>query len=342
MKLIVLTKQFGNYTGATISTIEILKRISLKFDKVIVITLKAENIHIANVVVDVAQNYIDLIKKVKKVSLDDVIGYSDDHLGFIYSFFNIKYVHTYHGNWPDAKYLNKRMYVKSFYFIPLYKLTIKKASFVISVSKYMQEKFVNKFNKRNCVIFNGIKQNNTSFEENNIKRKDQESKFLMVGNIDKRKYKNAIKVFDLLQNDHFNKSIDIYGSLIDRSVVSRLKAYKFVNIKGMVKRIDYQSYTAMICTSASENLPVSIVEAIINKVPVVSFDVGGIPEVIQDTKNGYLFSLNDYSKFARKIENFNNINIPIENIHYVKEAFNWDNSAQKYYQIFWQVMENKF
>lgn len=338
MKLVVLTKQFGSFTGATVSTIEILKRISKKFDKVVVVTLKSENIHINNVTIKVAKNYIDLINKIKKVNSQDTIGYSDDHLGFIFSLFKIRYVHTYHGNWPDARYLNKEMYIKSFYFIPLYKKTIQNASFVVSVSNYMQKKFVNKYNIKNKVIYNGIKQDNADYDEEN--QRDKSYGYLMVGNIDKRKYEKALKVFDLLQNKHFEKNIDIYGDLIDGSLISRLKSYPFVNIKGKVNKIRFQDYDAMICTSASENLPVSIVEAIINKIPVVSFDVGGISEIIKNGQNGYLFCKDDYVNFANRIRNFSNLKIPVENINFVKNIFNWDNSAQKYYQVFRYVMEN--
>lgn len=140
MDLVVLTKQFGNYTGATISTIELLKRINSNFENITVLTLKSDGTVIRNVNVIVLSGYLNLINTLKKQR--NVIGYSDDHLGFLFSFANIQYVHTYHGNWPDARKLNFNMFLKSFYFIPLYKLTVKKASFVVSASKYMQKKFV--------------------------------------------------------------------------------------------------------------------------------------------------------------------------------------------------------
>ena len=62
MKLVVLTKQFGNYTGATISTIELLKRISSNFDSVLVLTLKTDGTIIDNVNVTVLNGYLKLIK----------------------------------------------------------------------------------------------------------------------------------------------------------------------------------------------------------------------------------------------------------------------------------------
>ena len=65
MNLIVLTKQFGNYTGATVSTIEILKRISKKFDTVEVVTMKAEKVNIPNVKILIISNCFDLIKILK-------------------------------------------------------------------------------------------------------------------------------------------------------------------------------------------------------------------------------------------------------------------------------------
>ena len=44
--------------------------------------------------------------------------------------------------------------------------------------------------------------------------------------------------------------------------------------------------------------------------------------------------------FVNKINKVADLKIPIENINLVKRSFNWDNSAQQYYQIFLKIMEN--
>lgn len=336
MDLVVLTKQFGNYTGATISTIELLKRINSNFENITVLTLKSDGTVIRNVNVIVLSGYLNLINTLKKQR--NVIGYSDDHLGFLFSFANIQYVHTYHGNWPDARKLNFNMFLKSFYFIPLYKLTVKKASFVVSASKYMQKKFVDPINSNNKVIYNGIKQETDL--KRKVKNQNNRNKFLMVGNIDKRKYGKSLNVFDELERMSFVGTIDIYGALYDKSLVSSLNKYNFVNIKGVSNEIKYGDYTALICTSASENLPVSIVEAIINSVPVISSDVGGIPEVVINNETGYLLNVNHAQDFAKVIFDFQNLTLNTKYVDKITSTFNWNNASKLYKKVFERLGEN--
>lgn len=339
MNLVVVTKQFGNYTGATVSTIQLLKKIAKNFVNVTVLTLRSDGTTIENVDVVIVNGYLKLIKQLKKTAEEQKpLGYSDDHLGFIFAFFGIKYIHTYHGNWPDARYLNASMYLKSYYFIPLYKLTIKHASLVVNVSYYMKNKFVDKLNSNNVVIYNGVKQSqgkkSSSCKENN--------KFLMVGNVDKRKYGNALKVFDILQTLSFHGTIDIYGNLVDKEIVSRLNTYSFVKLYGSVDNINYSEYSALICTSASENLPVSIVESLINNIPVIAFNVGGIPEVVKDKENGYIFKKNNFKDFAYKIVKFKYPSDTNKSAEKILKRFSWDHASQKYLSFFEQLkMENK-
>jgi len=55
-------------------------------------------------------------------------------------------------------------------------------------------------------------------------------------------------------------------------------------------------------TSLSEGLPLSILESMASEVPVISFNVGGVPEAIDDGIEGFLVPPKDYKKLAEKIE----------------------------------------
>jgi glycosyltransferase involved in cell wall biosynthesis len=58
----------------------------------------------------------------------------------------------------------------------------------------------------------------------------------------------------------------------------------------------------LVLPSIIEGLPGVILEAMIAKVPVVAYNVGGIPEIVIDNETGYLVELNDESTFVKKLE----------------------------------------
>lgn len=333
MNLIILTRQFGNYTGATVSTIQLLKRINKYFNQIEVLTLKTDGTVLDNVQVHVFENLKKLKLFLSNKNLKKWIGYSDDHLGYLFKENNIKYVHTYHGNWPDARWISLDMFFKAFYFMPLYKKTIKNAAITIDVSKYMQQHYTSKITSNCQVIYNGIKQGNANISESN------RSNFLMVGNIDKRKYAKAVDVFKFFPTDTKIK-IDIYGKVMNQHVAKKLKSFSFVNLKGETGNINFSKYSGMLSTSISENLPVSIVEALEAETPVISFDVGGINEVISNGINGFLVKKGDISDFVKKINLSYSYRFSFTKKESLKNTFNWDTASLEYLKVFKKVVES--
>ncbi|MFH1045734.1 MAG: glycosyltransferase [Candidatus Omnitrophota bacterium] len=57
-----------------------------------------------------------------------------------------------------------------------------------------------------------------------------------------------------------------------------------------------------VLSSESEGLPITLLEAMYLGVPCVVSKVGGIPEIIEDGKTGYLFSFPDFKDLADKIK----------------------------------------
>lgn len=70
-----------------------------------------------------------------------------------------------------------------------------------------------------------------------------------------------------------NVEFDFKGS------VSQIEVYKYFKDEGP---------DALVCTSLSEGLPVSMMEALAHAVPVISVDVGGISEIVENNFNGLL------------------------------------------------------
>jgi glycosyltransferase involved in cell wall biosynthesis len=55
-------------------------------------------------------------------------------------------------------------------------------------------------------------------------------------------------------------------------------------------------------TSASEGLPLALVEAAASRLPLFGSNTGGIPEVVQDGRNGILFEPGDYRELAVRLK----------------------------------------
>lgn len=66
----------------------------------------------------------------------------------------------------------------------------------------------------------------------------------------------------------------------------------------------------LICTSTSEGIPVSMMEALAHCIPILSLNVGGISEIVKDNLNGFLLNSEaDENKIAQKIIEFQNLSL---------------------------------
>lgn len=84
-----------------------------------------------------------------------------------------------------------------------------------------------------------------------------------------------------------------------------LKIEEFVKILGQVseeeKIFHFHSSDIFVLPTYSEGLPISLLEAMAAGLPIISTPVGGIPEVIDEGKNGFLIQPGDYKALAEKI-----------------------------------------
>lgn len=330
MNLIIITKKFGNnYTGATIATQNLIRNWILFFENIEVFCIDLGNYQkFSNLKVHHCKNQKEMINNIRRIKDCNTIFYSDDHLGYILDREGKKYYHTYHGNWPDARKINFDFYIKSFYFIHMYKKTISGATNVINVSDYMS-KFTNKYNTKCVTIRNGIRRNKQLQNNDCIKNS---KKCMLIGNIDNRKYKKAIPVLKKVFSIDKEIVFDIYGNIDNNNLAKKLLKIGNVNLNGYVKDIPYQNYNVMICTSIIENLPLSICECLVNDVPVISFNVGGISEVVKDKVNGFLVDKFDISEMSEIIIDFFRKNKKMRNINL--DDFDWEKSSKKYLNLF--------
>ena len=106
--------------------------------------------------------------------------------------------------------------------------------------------------------------------------------------------------------NHPNIPLKIAGT---GPLLETLKQYNLANIEwlGFKKGMDLEQLikNAMYVIVPSEwyeNNPLSIIESMAMGVPVIGSNIGGIPELIQHQKNGFLFQVKSVSELEQIIE----------------------------------------
>jgi len=103
----------------------------------------------------------------------------------------------------------------------------------------------------------------------------------------------------------------------------------------------------VIClTSNNEGTPVSMIEAQAGGIPVISTNVGGVCDVIQDGETGYIVPPNDLAAFAKKLlELIENENIRTKMSQngwkFVEERFNYTTLVRNMEAYYKQLLKQK-
>ena len=113
-----------------------------------------------------------------------------------------------------------------------------------------------------------------------------------------------------------------------------IKFYFRKHEKSIQRQVFYHSAADLtLSCSKAEALPQFLVETLLCKNPVVSFNVGGISEIISHKKNGYLakpYNVTDFCKGIKYvIKNQNKLTLN-EKINLLKKKFNQDIVLKKY------------
>jgi len=230
-------------------------------------------------------------KLVKQYHFDLIYGNNTEDIVFLglYKFLfkrDIKVIAHIHSQYLKLHHKNG-LALKLFYSV-LDKIIIPSTTSLILLSKSLHLE-QNKIE----VVYNGIDSNSIS-RNFSSKRKEKYS-IALVGNIQKRKQQ---EVFLSVAEQLSDKNIIFYliGGIVDSQYFEQIqpKLKKLHNVKylGSLKRSVlmkfYKKLDLLMLLSNDEVLPTVLLEAMSFGTLVLSRNVGGVKEIIQNNKNGFL------------------------------------------------------
>jgi glycosyltransferase involved in cell wall biosynthesis len=259
---------------------------------------------------------------------------------------------TIHGNMRKiAKLRHARL--GSFYWLAarLEALALKKAHGVICITKYT-EKLVKPLTNKTWIIPNAT--DNRYFD---VKRKRPSNKkiLLCVGLIYEIKNQNQlIQTLDSLHKEH-EFELRFLGSVsketsYGRDFLSLIQTRPWCQLAGLVNRDELARELGgaygLILPSIEDNCPLVILEAMAAGVPVAASAVGGIPELIEHGKTGWLFNPHIRDSIKKVLNYFlveekiiNDVAIRAKNE--AVKRFNAKTIAQKHVEIYQEILNSQ-
>lgn len=210
-------------------------------------------------------------------------------------------------------------------------LNIKKRCFVkgwihpITISDASSASFENLYNTPSTIIFNGVPR--PRITDHNVvseyKISDKTKVFIHAGRISEPKNQVILcKVFQRLIDDGHDVVLLIAGSKQSDEIFRKIETYFSRRIVYLGQRDDIPQLMAhshaMCLPSIWEGLPVTLLEALsVGCVPICS-NVGGIPNVIESGKNGFLSRSSSEEDYYETMRDF--LNLPQEDLDSIQEA----------------------
>ena len=146
-----------------------------------------------------------------------------------------------------------------------------------------------------------------------------------------------------------NHKLEVEGSICGSGpLLETMKQYaktqgvaQFIHFRGFVQDMEpeWASMDALMMPSDHEGLPMTLLEALLRKVPVVAHNAGGIPEVLDHGKSGVLVDNHSATGYADKLAQL--IKQPeiakqfaANGQHHVKTEFSKRENVQKYEALY--------
>jgi glycosyltransferase involved in cell wall biosynthesis len=245
---------------------------------------------------------------------------------------NVKTILHMHGSDFDSFYLNSKPVLKKYI-----KNSLNKCTKIIVLSNYWKSFFDKEFPDLNVSILkNGI---DVKSFESCIRKPIEFTKFLFLGRLGVRKgVYDLLKAIDIIVNDYGRKDLKFYlagdgeeskvEKIIDNThLQDNVKILGWLNTEEKKKVL--REVEVGILPSYEENLPMALIEAMACGKVIISTYAGGIPDLVKNDVNGFLFNAGDVDQLVKLILYVSEkpddmIKITENNINTIKENFNLD------------------
>lgn len=278
--------------------------------------------------------------------------------------------HTYHGH-VFHSYFNKFI---SNIFVLIEKILSIRTNKIITISKIQKEEICNRFKIANEKKFEVVQlaidlenlKYDLEYEKKEFKNKYKISNQVAIGIVGRlTNIKNQKLILDIAKEIKREVSVPVTFFIIgdgeDKNMLfnyAKNLELKFAdnqqNIDGnqdiiftsWIKDLNkiYPGLDIVCNTSKNEGTPLSLIEAMAYKKPIVATNVGGVKDLIIENKNGFCIDIKDKKKFKNKIKDLiNDKNLRLDmgenGFNYVNKNFSTRNLIQKMEKLYLNEIE---
>jgi len=199
---------------------------------------------------------------------------------------------------------------------------LRRATFAVCVSSFGRSQLMRWSSpdqwKKIAVVHCGL---DRPYFDRPVKPVSPDPKLVCVGRLDENKAQILlVKAASLMREEGINFKIVLVGDGPMRKIIE--EAIATANVQNMITvlgwasgervRSEIEAARALVLPSLSENMPVVIMEAMALGRPVISTYVGGIPELVQPGKTGWLVPAGDEVALAKAMREA--IGAPVEQL----------------------------
>jgi len=288
-------------------------------------------------IIKIKKPYILSISKIKNSS----IIHAHETKGAQFAFFankiyNIPYIITRRvDNKIKNNFFNKKIYENS--------------SYTIALSKAIKQTILNISNNVNIKIIPSAYSKLQINNEESLKIKQKFKNKFIIGNIGEldNKHKGQyylIQAMKKLQNTHPNIHLILLGQGIDeQNYKEQSKELTNITFEGFVSNVgDYiKCFDLFVFPSLHEGLGSILFDIMQAKVPIIASNTGGIPDIIQNNKNGLLVPIKDSNAlfnaiiklYEDKELRYKLVNEALKNI----DNYSYEHMTDKYEELYKEV-----